>query len=106
MTYNLTALARVAEKFGWNPPDDIAWLNDSTLRSNIKTLYTSDSQRSAMTLRRLSEGYQHFLTAFGGLAVLLWLDAAATFYLILIILLSLIFFYKINKRASKATQGL
>jgi ABC-type multidrug transport system fused ATPase/permease subunit len=102
--FNLTTLARVAEKFGWDPPDDIAWLNDSLLKSNIRTLYTSDSQRSAMALRRLSEGYQHFLTAFGGLAVLLWLDAAATFYLILIILLSLIFFYKINKRASRATR--
>ncbi len=102
--YNLTILARVAEKFGWDPPDDIAWLNDTTLRSNIRTLYTNDSQRSAMALRRLTEGYQHFLISFGGIAVLFWLDAAASFFLILIILFSLIFYYKINKRASRATR--
>lgn len=101
---NLTALSRVAEKFGWNPPNDIAWINDSTLKSDIKSLYTSDSQKSAMTLRRISEGYQHFLTAFGGIAVLFWLDTAATLYLIMLILLSLIFYVKINKRASKATR--
>ena len=102
--YNLAALSRVAEKFGWNPPDDIAWLSDSALKSDVKILYGSDSNRSGMTLRRISEGYQHFLTSFGGLGILLWLDAAATFYLILIILLSLTFFVKINKRASKATR--
>jgi hypothetical protein len=103
--FYLQSLPGVASKYGWTPPDRIAWINNSVLKTNVRTLFMGDSQKSAMAMRRFFEGYQHFLMAFGGLFVLFWLDAAATFFLIIIIAVSLIFFYKINRRASGATRG-
>jgi len=102
--FHLIALSRVAEKYGWNPPDEIAWLNDASLRSNVKSLYTGDPMKTGLTLRRLFEGYQHFFIALGGIAALLWIDVAATLYLVLIIGISLVFYFKINKRASGSTR--
>jgi hypothetical protein len=102
--FNLQALIRVTEKFGWSPPDPIAWVNDLALYADVKTLYRGDAQKSALALRRLMESFQHLFVALGGVIILLWLDAGATFYLVIIILLALIFYNKINMRASNATR--
>jgi len=102
---HMRSLPRVASKYGWDPPDSIAWVNDSTLRTDVRTIYLGDSQRAGLVLRRFFEGYQHLLMSVGGIIVLLWLDLAATLFLLLIILASLGFFYKINRRASGATRG-
>ncbi len=105
LDFSLSNLTGVAERFGWDPPDDIAWLNDRLLRTNIRTLYMQDSNKSANALRRIFEGFQQFLTVIGGIAMLLWLDAAATFFLLIIISISLIFYSKITTRATSSTRG-
>jgi hypothetical protein len=102
--YHLASLPRVAKKYGWTPPDKIAWIDDTTLQSNVRTLYMNDSQKTTMAMRRIFEGFQHFLTTFGGIGLLLWLDLEATLYLMLIIGLSFGFYIKITRRASKATR--
>ncbi len=102
--FNLKALVNITEKFGWSPPDKIAWINDLALFTDIKSLYRGDAQKSALAMRRIIEGFQHLFVTLGGIVVLLWLDVSATFYLFGIIFIALVFYNKINMRASRATR--
>jgi len=103
--YHLKALPIVASKFGWEPPSEVAWINDATLKANIKTLYMGDPKKSANALRRLFEGTQHFFISIGGIFALFYIDTVASVYLIIIILFSIIFFNKINQRAAQSTRS-
>lgn len=104
LEFSLYSIKKVAAQYGWQPENRAAWMSNTKLFSEVKKIYQGDARKSGMALRRILNGLQHLLISFGGLIVLLWMDALATLFVFIIMLAALYFYSLVSKGAAGASR--